>query len=139
MKECKHPTCSGDHCRRKKVKTKKIYTLKRTPIRKRSKKKQQSLGEQVLIQQKDWLFFLGIWDERDHIDYETGEPIFGEPLTIYFHHVLDKAIPKYKKYRYCKWNIVLVSHMTHSKCHNNIDFAPKVKAYRDKLIKKLGL
>ena len=91
----------------------------------------------MLTQQKDWLFFLEIWNERTHICFETGEPIYGEPLTLYFHHVLEKAI--HKKYRYKKWNIVLVSHMTHSKCHNNIDFAPKVKAYRDKLIKKLGL
>lgn len=135
MRECKHPTC-GDTCRRVK-KPKKIYTLKRTPIRKRSKKKQQSLGERLLTQQKDWLFFLEIWNERPHICFETGEPIYGEPLTIYFHHVLEKA--NHKKYRYKKWNIVLVSHMTHSKCHNNIDFAPKIKAYRDSLIKKLKL
>jgi hypothetical protein len=134
-KECRHPTC-GETCRRTK-KVKKIYTLKRTPIRKRSKKKQQSLGEQVLTQQKDWLFFLEIWNERDHICYETGDPIYGEPLTLYFHHVLEKEL--YEEYRYCKWNIVLVTWETHSKCHNNIDFAPKVKAYRDKLIKKLKL
>lgn len=36
MKECKHPTC-GEHCRRPK-KEKKVYVLKRTPIKKKSKK-----------------------------------------------------------------------------------------------------
>lgn len=136
MKECKHPTC-GDVCRRPK-KDKKIYSLKRTPIRKRSKKKQQSLESELLTQQKDWAFFLEIWNEREHICYETGQPLYGDPPpTLYFHHVLEKE--KYPQYRYKKWNIVLVTWETHSKCHNNIDFAPKVKAYRDKLIKKLGL
>ena len=32
--ECKHPTCSGSHCRRTKPE-KKVYTLKRTPIKKK--------------------------------------------------------------------------------------------------------
>lgn len=35
-KECKHPTCSGDHCRRPKPE-KKVYQLKRTPLKRSSK------------------------------------------------------------------------------------------------------
>jgi hypothetical protein len=35
--ECKHPTCSGETCRRQK-KEKKVYQLKRTPIKKKPHK-----------------------------------------------------------------------------------------------------
>lgn len=135
-KECKHPTCSGDTCRREK-KEKKRYALKRTSIRRMSKKRQQSLGEQRLMQEKDWEFFLEIWSERPHICYESGEPIYGEPLTLYFHHVLEKD--KYPKYRYKKWNIVLVSWAVHDNVHRLSDLCPKIKEYQNQLIKKLKL
>jgi len=134
-RECNHPTC-GDICRRQK-KPKKIYTLKRSPIRKRSKKMQQSLGEQKLAQQKDWDFFLEIWEEREHICFESGVPLYGEPLTLYFHHVFEKEL--YEEYRYCKWNIVLVTWAVHDNTHRLSDLCPKIKAYREQLTKKLKL
>lgn len=136
-KECRHPTCSGDTCRREK-KPKKFYSLKRSsPIRKVSKKRRQRLGEQKVEQQKDWAFFLEIWDEREHICFESGQPIYGEPLTLYFHHVLEKEL--YPQYRYKKWNIVLVTWAVHDNVHRLAKLCPNIQAYREKLIKKLKL
>lgn len=142
-KQCSHPTCSGETCRRPK-KEKKVYhlkrptvPLKRTPIKRISAKRRKQLKDDKKTQIKDWNFFLEIWEERDHICFESGAWLIGEPLTLYFHHVLEKEL--YEEYRYCKWNIVLVTWEIHSKCHNDLDHAPKIRAYRDSLIKKLGI
>lgn len=42
--ECKHPTCSGPHCRRPKT-AKKTYTIKRTPIKRNPKAKIKAVSE----------------------------------------------------------------------------------------------
>jgi len=115
---------------------KKPTILKRKPIKKVSLKQNQLLGERRLQQKKDWLFFISIWEERPHVDFETDEYISGEPLTLYFHHVLSKS--KYPQFRYCKWNIVIVTWATHSKAETNIEFVPKIKAYRNELLKSLN-
>lgn len=145
-KDCTYNQFGGGYCRNhqwcrldKKVKnnrTNPFKTLKRKPIRKVSKKQSKLVKERKVLQEKDWLFYLEIWDEREHVCFETGEPIFSEPLTLFFHHILDKGIERYEKYRHCKWNIVLVTWVTHDTVHKNIDLCPKIKELRDKLIKK---
>ena len=87
-----------------------------------------------LWKQKDKELFEKIWEERPHVDYETGEVLYGEPLKSYFHHVLEKEM--YPLFRWEEWNIVLVSVETHSQCHTNLDFCPKIKQLREKLIKE---
>jgi hypothetical protein len=80
--------------------------------------------------------YLEIWEERQHVDFETGE-IIPFPLSYNFHHVLPKKPGPggYPQFRHEKWNIVLVTWGTHSKAENNIDLVPKIKAYREQLIK----
>lgn len=136
MKICKHPTCS-DHCRRVKVPKKTKCVIKRTPIKKVSKKQVVKNKEKGKITKKDHALYQEIWGERDHIDFETGQPIFGESLTLYFHHVLPKKEGPggYPQFRHKKWNIIIVSWETHTKAENNIDLVPKIKQYRDYLIK----
>ena len=136
MKTCNHPTCR-DTCRRVKPAKKIRQPLKRTPIKKVSKKQQSILGERKLQSNDDKAFFSEIWEEREHVDFETNKPITGEPLTLYFHHVLPKALHRYKKYRYCKWNIVILSWETHTQAEGLLDKLPKVKAYKEYLIKNL--
>lgn len=133
MKQCRHPTC-GDICRRPKKEKKNHKFLRRTPIRKVSKKQQKILGEKKLQSEKDKEFFNEIWQERDHFCYESGEYLGEEPLTVFFHHILPKA--DYDRFRYCKWNIVLLTWENHSKAEVNLDFVPKVKALYEKLYKK---
>lgn len=146
-KVCALHTCSnnvfgGGYCRNHQyLRTdKKPKPLKsKQPIRKKTSKKQQSsLGEQRELTRKDRLLWAEIWEERDHVDFETGKPIYGDPLTLYFHHVLPKRPDGgYPQYRYEKWNIILVSWDTHTLAENNQwKKIPKIAAYRDELIKK---
>ena len=146
---CKYKQFGGGFCKyhqrdrtdKKISPTNKINSIERNllwnghqkPIKKTSTKGKQRRQQKQKLSEKDKLFWASIWEEREHIDFETGEPIYGEPRTLYFHHVLFKS--KYPKYRYKKWNIVLVSWETHTKAENNIDLVPKIKAYRDKLLK----
>lgn len=127
---CKHPTCNGGPCRR--VKEKK----KPKPIKKITSKQIRKNRKDHEVTQEDWAMYLEIWEERPHVDFETGE-IIPFPLSYNFHHVLPKKEGPggYPQFRHEKWNIVLVNWQTHSKAENNIDLCPKIKAYRDYLIK----
>lgn len=143
-KKCTYSGCTfnqfgGGYCQRHQwCRTdKKPKSLNRTAIRKVSKKQRSILGERKLQREKDWQFYLEIWDERKHFCYETHEFLGNIPYTTFFHHVLPKASRAYKRFRYAKWNIVLISWQTHSKAENGIKFSPRVKAYRDYLIKNL--
>jgi hypothetical protein len=46
-KNCKHPTCNGEFCRRPK-KEKKIYVLKRTPLKKKPSKIKAASEKRIL-------------------------------------------------------------------------------------------
>lgn len=52
-KECKHPTCSGETCRREKT-VKQSYRLKRTPIKRRFSKKRQRLNTKYSAKSKQF-------------------------------------------------------------------------------------
>jgi hypothetical protein len=143
-KQCSYKGCSysqfgGGYCRNHQSQRtdKKRKFLNRTPIRKRSKKMTKSLGEQKSKQKRDWEFYLDIWDERPHFCFETDQYLGDEPLTVYFHHVLEKGTRRYAKYRHCKWNIVLISWPVHDQVGMDIDKCPKIKAYHDKLLKAI--
>jgi hypothetical protein len=144
-KQCNHKGCTfnqfgGGYCRNHqwlRTDKKRKPKPKRTPIRKRSIKQTKLLGERKLLQTKDWEFYLEIWDERDHICFETDQYLGNEPQTLFFHHVLEKGIRRYKKYRHCKWNIVLISWQVHDQVGMDIDRCPKIKAYHDKLLKQI--
>lgn len=132
----RHQWCRTDK-KPKPLSNKGSKPLRKSPVRKVSKKQQKRLGEQKLTAETDRLFYAQIWEDREHIDYETGRPIYGELLTLYFHHVLPKAIRRYKKYRHCSWNIVLLSWATHTQAETLLDKLPRVKAYQEWLIKNL--
>jgi hypothetical protein len=149
-KECIFDGCTynqfgGKYCRNhqwcrtdkkpKFLNNKKQKPLNRTPVKKISKKKQKGLGELKLQTEKDRAFYLEIWEEREHVCFESGEPLGNEPLTLFFHHVLEKGIRRYKKYRYCKWNIVLITWRTHDQVGMDIDRCPKIKEYREHILK----
>jgi hypothetical protein len=147
---CKYNRFGGEYCRyhqrdrtdrkppkrRKNSFNNKERKVKKA-IRKISPKGLQRRKQKAKLSDKDKIFWATIWEERDHIDFETGEPIYGEYRTLYFHHVLPKheGAGGYPQFRYKKWNVVIVSWETHTKAENNIDLVPKIKAYRDKLLK----
>jgi hypothetical protein len=137
--KCNNPQFGGGYCRnhqylRTDKKQKPLSTKK--SIRKVSKNQRTKLADKSKLTAKDRLLWAEIWEEREHIDFETGQPICGEALTLYFHHVLPKR-PKhlggYPEYRYEKWNIVLVSWETHTKAEADLDLVPKIKEYTQRL------
>lgn len=138
-KDCKYNQFGGGYCivhqflRKDKKKNK---PQNRTPIPKTSKRQRVRLGERKKLFEKDKEFYSEIWDERPHVCFETGVYLGEEPLTLYFHHVLEKGIERFSKYRHKKWNIVLLSWEAHDQVRSNIDLTPKVKAYTQKLLKK---
>lgn len=87
--------------------------------------------------EKMWNVFLEVWRNREHKCSETGERLNGEPLSVYFHHVLEKEI--WPQFQFEKWNIVLVSWQTHDQVHKDLDKCPKIKQYRELLKKQLNL
>lgn len=139
MKTCNHENCTypqfgGGYCKihqtrrndkkaprglRKVSKTNKV----------RPKKETRSL---LRTKDADLSFYAEIWEERAHVDFETGE-IIPAPSTVTFHHVLEKE--NYEEFRYMKWNIVLLGNDTHQIAHRDLDKLPKLKAYREHLIK----
>lgn len=133
-KECTHLMC-GSTCRRKKQIKKTPAPLKRTAIRKVSKKQTIILGERKLASEKDRAFFLQIWNTRPHTCFETGEWLGDEPLTLFFHHVLKRR--KMEEFRYCEWNIVLLGWARHTNADNNMQFTPNVQLYFNYLTKHL--
>jgi hypothetical protein len=76
-------------------------------------------------------FYEDIWDEREHICFETGKSLSTEALSLYFHHILSKA--KYPQYALQKWNIVLLHPDAHSQVEHFIDKCPRVKALTEHL------
>lgn len=113
--------------------------LKRTPLRKISKKKMEKLQKEKEegTSNEMSLFFQSIWDERkpeERVCYETGKKLIGIPLNIYFHHVLPKHL--YPQYKFSKWNIVLVSWATHDQTEWDIDKTPRIKELKEQLLEK---
>ncbi len=78
--------------------------------------------------------FMSIWNGRERICYETGKKLYGEPLSTYFHHVLEKS--KYPQYKFCGWNIVLVTPEVHDQVHKDMDKTPKIKKLHLELLEK---
>lgn len=86
-----------------------------------------------------WNVFLEIWEDRpEHVCYESGDWLGNEPSTLYFHHVLPKEKGQYPKYKLCKWNIITLTWDRHASCENSISNCPRVKAYRDFILKALA-
>jgi hypothetical protein len=56
-------------------------------------------------------FFLQIWKKRLHLSELSGLPLIGEPLSIYFHHILPKE--KYPQAAFDEENIILLTWQEH--------------------------
>lgn len=85
--------------------------------------KKVSSKQKVKIEQKkellieDKIFYLSIWEERKdskglHSCEVCDEPIYGEPLTLYFDHLLEKS--KFPQFRHTKENVAIVCGDCHS-------------------------
>jgi len=84
--------------------------------------------------QNDMAFYLQLWNEREHICFETGRYLGNKPLITMFHHVLPKAT--YPQFRHCAWNIVFLLPEIHNQVETKLSMCPKVEAYTNELKQK---
>lgn len=91
--------------------------------------------KEELNRQKE--FFLKIWNDREHKSEVSGERLFGEPLSIYFHHILSKE--HYEEAKFDPDNIILLTWEEHSDVELNLTKYEKINQMRRELLKKYNL
>lgn len=82
------------------------------PIKKVSEKQKEKniVKKELTIQQFE--MFREIWEEREHICQSCGKQLYGEPLSLYFDHLLEKS--QYKELTLVKENIYICCGDCHS-------------------------
>lgn len=92
------------------------YHSPKNPIKssklKAKKKSPEKLKADRDLLEKDWLFYLSIWNKRPHYCQACGKWLGIEPLTVFFDHCLEKSI--YPQFRYEELNIFLCCWQHHS-------------------------
>jgi hypothetical protein len=136
---CTYPRCSckatGVYCKDKGKNSKSSPRA----IPRVSKKGILRAQDKALMLETDMLLYLEIWKERRHVCFECDHPLGDEPRMQYFHHVLEKGAERYAHLRHNKDNIVLLDWAHHDGVPSNLDKMPKLKAYREQLLKDLNL
>jgi len=93
-----------------------------------------------------WELFMEI--KRERVDkggwlycFETGEKIPKNyyNTTLIYHHLFEKGVARWEKYKYEKWNIYIVHPDVHTQIHADIDKTPRLKEERERLIKEKSL
>lgn len=84
--------------------------------------------------------FLAIWKERPHVSEVSGTPIYGEPLSLYFHHIVPKQSKRYKGVCiYDKENIIILTWEEHQKVESDPTCYQEINERREKLLSKYEL
>lgn len=78
--------------------------------------------------------FLRIWKKRLHLSEVSGLPLVGEPLSVYFHHILPKH--KYLEAALDEENIILLTLLEHEQVENDMYRYEEVNKRREQLILK---
>lgn len=79
-------------------------------------------------------FFLQIWKKRQHLSENSGLPLVGEPLSVYFHHILPKN--KYPEAEFDEENIILLTLNEHDQVESDMYRFEEVNKRRELLQKK---
>ena len=113
--------------------------MPKKPIKKVSNKSKIAKDNKKLLIEEDKEFYLSIWEYSDleyqqHCCYECGKGL-SEPLTLYFHHILEKR--NYPEFRHIKINIAILCWNCHNQAEINIDKTPKTKLLTEKIKKEL--
>lgn len=115
--------CEGGACWRHKSRK----PLKKSNI---TPKKRENAGNNQQMKE----FFLEIWRERPHVSEVSGEKLFGEPSSTYFHHILEKnMVPEAK---YDKSNIILLLTQEHEQVHLDKFRYEEINKRREQLLIK---
>lgn len=105
------------------------------PIAKVSEKRKTQIVEDKKTTALDKEFYAEIWASSPHKCEECGKNLGKEPMTIFFHHLLEKR--NYGEFRYTPENIMILCPDHHTQAETDIDKVPKVKARRTQVEKLL--
>lgn len=134
-KKCKHEGCTnpvwtGGLCQShigkkpmKKAKHNKVFAAK---IKK--------AGKQSGLR---YALFMLIWTKRGNKSEVSGERIYGEPSSAYFHHILPKS--KFPDGDLDPENIIILTMDEHANVENNMFIFEEVNRRREYLLKKYNL
>jgi len=82
-------------------------------------------------------FFLSIWNKRPHKSEVSNIALHGEPLSIYFHHIVEKYDILYGELaKFDENNIILLSGEEHEQIHKDMYLYEEVNKRREKLLEK---
>lgn len=129
---CTNPVFSKGYCKWHYKRRGTTPAIDGTPIQIRRSEGGSSLSQRTL----DLAFYNSIWEEREHFCYNCGKYLGSEPLTIYFDHILEKGLDRYKHLRHDKRNICLLC----GDCHSSKTFGnvpTKLKKLRFDTLKLL--
>jgi hypothetical protein len=126
--------CDGEYCfqhKPRKAMSKGTRTLKLIKdTYKMCVKKDEEIRQISEMQQ----FFLQIWKKRQHLSEISGLPLVGEPLSVYFHHILPKE--KYPEAALDEENIILLTLNEHNQVESDIYRYEEVNKRREYLKQK---
>jgi hypothetical protein len=126
--------CDGEYCFQHKPRKQLMSNGK--PMR---KVRLGILSEELIDECKKELaemqqFFLQIWKKRQHLSEISGLPLVGEPLSVYFHHILPKN--KYPQAALDEENIILLTLNEHDQVESDIYRFDEVNKRREYLKQK---
>ncbi len=128
--------CEKEYCFKckipKKLKSSKLYP--KATIENEIMEKMLKNFEDIKKMQK---FFISIWEERPHRSEVSGDKLFGEPNSTYFHHILEKS--KYPQAMYDEDNIIILSSIEHEQVHLDIYRYEEINKRREVLKEKYGV
>ena len=82
-------------------------------------------------------FFLQIWKKRLHLSEVSGLPLIGEPLSVYFHHILPKS--KYPQACLDEENIILLTWEEHDQVEMDMYRYEDINNRREQLKQKYNV
>src|SRR6185437_3793989 len=109
---------------------------KPAPIARQSEKKKAQAAEEKKLLELDKAFYLEVWLASPHIcQCGCGQNLGREPLTTFFHHLLEKR--NYPEFRHTPENIMILHPDCHNAVESNIDNRASVRLRREGVYKQL--
>ena len=133
MNRCKcGNNCIGEYCFHcKPRKPLKSSCLKSKPLSEEKKRRKQEQTQEMHS------FFQDIWKTRPHRSEVSNTPIYGEPLSTYFHHILTRQF--YPEASLDPENIIILTQEEHANVHKSMYKYDEINERRMLLILKYGL
>ena len=129
MRECSEDNCTYPVFSKGKCK----YHMQRKPLRKSS----ALVSKKAPSDNRMRDFFLSVWNECPHRSGISNTPIFGEPLSTYFHHIIEKADIMYGKLgKFDAENIIIITPEEHEFLHRDMYKYEEVNRRREILLDK---